>query len=1272
MSQLAQAPQQTFDLAYYECNGWTRQWLQSGVEWDVEIDKPNRRYRVKGRAKLTRSWSGMTQFTVRERVVRVGTTQTSLPDWAMPMNTGQTSFDMSDWVYSEWFAYDDEGKATVTQVPVGFRCCFNHYTRAAAGRGCYDPKYDCYGSTQIAIIDPSGIANGGSPGAAYTDVGQVDITCRATGPWNGTATSTVDYGVGKPGMNNMSISGALSGSTSSTSLTVSSSSLQPNSRNRVTATATNGVSSSSASCEFITPAANSLSNCRSKKSDEIQVDCVIQGGYGIYPPTTVFKYRKTGTSTWQEFFTSKTKTKTTATLPALRRDTYYDIQACTQTVAGTYCGNIVTCKTTPGAYAIIDSSRPYILEYPNNELPQNTRCELCYSWNADCAPVELQVFYRVKNAVDDKWWWTDVYTTDQVSGSHCVTLIDLIPNQTVYECIVRATGCDGVSWDSPVHEFTTPLLKRPYEWNCETLTYMDDLICQALEHIKTGNKTIYANAASKEKCDPLSENPTLTTLWSRFLRWGAGSACLMCDMIDFLIKSGKKNQYFVGEIGWVDILDHIEDSYDEDDDDRHRLVMSDAVRKKIDEKLHEVWHYHGAVDYAVDNLDNVPDNAKTVLNFADDKVYEKVDGNWVVSTKIPQPDDFAVYHFNYENKTQEVGTVKAESAWYYWEGTWNNLDVNIEWMVKVIDEMYSHVDEFAYTEKCTDRMYVKTQDRLKFDCDTDMLDDDERQICFITEPFVTAPVGYHLMTFHTGEDATIIQDQEILDGALAQQPSDPEKYCMDFVEWQDLENLGTPFDWDTIILKDYNLTAIWTPHPVTISFDLGEKAEGSVPAEIHDFCGHAIGTLPDDTNFSRPGGTFMGWSIDGVPIDSSYVLSVDKTANAIWKMQEFNVTFVMNNGDPNVIKVVEYEEIAEPPANPTRTDYIFTGWYSDSGLTNTWDQTAPIYADTTVYAGWIPANYTVTFNTDGGSPVPAQTVAYEDYATKPADPTKAGYILKEWQLNGNPYMFDIPVTENITLLAIWQKVWTVTFDSNGGTPSFDPEMVLDGELANLPGEVTRANATFAGWYNGNNAFDITTTPVHSDLNLKARWTFEIVFDTDGGAPVPDTQNVLDGNAITKPTDPAKSGYEFKGWSADGTNIWNFTTKPTEDMTLTALWEEIPDDVTVTFAFETEPCNNDIGGVYLLPDSQTIAKGSKATEPENPIRFQAAHNGNIVNESTCCFCSGSLADGKPHAFTNWATSDGTVWDFNTMTVNSDITLYAKFNPTGSGWCAPETM
>ena len=66
--------------------------------------------------------------------------------------------------------------------------------------------------------------------------------------------------------------------------------------------------------------------------------------------------------------------------------------------------------------------------------------------------------------------------------------------------------------------------------------------------------------------------------------------------------------------------------------------------------------------------------------------------------------------------------------------------------------------------------------------------------------------------------------------------------------------------------------------------------------------------------------------------------------------------------------------------------------------------------------------YTVTFDTDGGSKIDAQEVEENGTATKPADPTKDGYTFKGWQLDGKDYDFATPVTADITLKAVWEKV----------------------------------------------------------------------------------------------------------------------------------------------------------------------------------------------------------------------------------------------------------
>ena len=70
---------------------------------------------------------------------------------------------------------------------------------------------------------------------------------------------------------------------------------------------------------------------------------------------------------------------------------------------------------------------------------------------------------------------------------------------------------------------------------------------------------------------------------------------------------------------------------------------------------------------------------------------------------------------------------------------------------------------------------------------------------------------------------------------------------------------------------------------------------------------------------------------------------------------------------------------------------------------------------------WEGTDYTVTFDSNGGSAVTAQTIEEGQKATKPADPTKAGYDFKGWTLNGSAYDFNTVVNGDITLVATWEQ-----------------------------------------------------------------------------------------------------------------------------------------------------------------------------------------------------------------------------------------------------------
>lgn len=248
-----------------------------------------------------------------------------------------------------------------------------------------------------------------------------------------------------------------------------------------------------------------------------------------------------------------------------------------------------------------------------------------------------------------------------------------------------------------------------------------------------------------------------------------------------------------------------------------------------------------------------------------------------------------------------------------------------------------------------------------------------------------------------------------------------------------------------------------------------------------------------------------------------------------------------------------------------------------------------------------PDTYTVTFNANGGTPVPpVQTVEAGEMATKPAtNPTKGDYHFAGWFTPTDvPYNFDMPVRANITLTAKWQCV--ITLNANGGTfteSGEDTETIYIDVSSNLePPAVTKVISgetwNLLGW-----TLDTSTTPIEyfttsnvtdTNITLYAVWTqsYVVTFNANGGSPTPDSQAVEVGEQATEPaTDPTKSGYLFRFWSADGTTEYNFTTPINANLTLTALYGLDIDTVTVNR--DTREISVELFTIYTTPDEADI-------------------------------------------------------------------------------------
>ncbi len=212
-----------------------------------------------------------------------------------------------------------------------------------------------------------------------------------------------------------------------------------------------------------------------------------------------------------------------------------------------------------------------------------------------------------------------------------------------------------------------------------------------------------------------------------------------------------------------------------------------------------------------------------------------------------------------------------------------------------------------------------------------------------------------------------------------------------------------------------------------------------------------------------------------------------------------------------------------------------------------------------------PVYYTVTFNSDGGTAVQSQIVKAGSAVSVPRDPTKDGWAFLKWveESSSSDYDTSSPVTCNLSLKAVYARVYTVTFNSDGGSYTPSSQKVVDGGTAVEPKSPEGGeNEHFSCWIyqiEGEQwgPYDFST-PVTKDITLYAHYTEEeyyaVTFDSNGGTAVKD-QRVKTGETAVEPAPPAKaSTYGFIGWSSDGgMTFFDFNTKITQDVALKAYY-----------------------------------------------------------------------------------------------------------------------
>lgn len=327
-----------------------------------------------------------------------------------------------------------------------------------------------------------------------------------------------------------------------------------------------------------------------------------------------------------------------------------------------------------------------------------------------------------------------------------------------------------------------------------------------------------------------------------------------------------------------------------------------------------------------------------------------------------------------------------------------------------------------------------------------------------------------------------------------------------------------------LVEDDTTLYALWEITGVTVTYVTnGGKVAELDDKVVTDSKGKDIsneklpyGTKVNDVRKAvKDGLKFEGWYLDedlteaydNAPLTGSITLYAKYYAEVTFQIYE-NDNYAAVIGTKTV-NVDEFDTVELPTAKDLGVALgdkdEFLGWYTvdefakvQAGQTAVTVENVTATAEVT-YCAKVLRHYTVTFNTNGGTDVDAQDVAYKGLATVPEEPTKIGHVFAGWYADetlATEFDFTTPITADTTVYAKWNKaIVTITFNLvkdwmvGGGTNETVPINIYYGDV--IPADAVPDTAvpgyTFDGWYLNGAAFDVATTPVTENITLDAAW-----------------------------------------------------------------------------------------------------------------------------------------------------------------------------------------
>ena len=403
-----------------------------------------------------------------------------------------------------------------------------------------------------------------------------------------------------------------------------------------------------------------------------------------------------------------------------------------------------------------------------------------------------------------------------------------------------------------------------------------------------------------------------------------------------------------------------------------------------------------------------------------------------------------------------------------------------------------------------------------------------------------------------------------------------------------------------------------------------KKGNGEADVVIEAEAGANISyELPPSSSMTRTGYTFVDWVGDDgktATVPSTMPAGVT-TISAKWSAKSYGLYLYRNNPNSAPVYQTKTNSSSCPEGTDTPSCYSneFTSaykysvykydstisyptWYKVGYKHTGWKQTAPakmpanyLYLD----AKWTPINYTMTFNTDGGSSVPSITQGYETSVTKPADPTKVGYTFMGW----SPAIPSKMPYGNTSYKAQWNiNTYYVSFYDGYSVGAMSSKPVTYGSsLSSItyPKAPTREGFTFTGW----DPATLPATMPANDIVVTAQWSRNYY-----KVKIPEQMEIVQRSNYDPTLD--KYGYNSliqlrlkKGYKIWGDLVYTGTNPQTVlNMNTTTLANGI-------FAFHvaandgevkaTDKVTEDYGSIQILPDHSEAIVGYD-TVVTNPI------------------------------------------------------------------------